>query len=311
MAKKPTANPTAGGLPQIDGNLVNKHKTAVNSAKSKLDAATMANATAWQAVERDGVPTKPLKAALRMHRMEPDDARRLWLMTGAMYEAMNPGVLGQVDLFAIVAPADDGVMNEARLAEIEAAGRYAGGKGEKGLHDHGYEAGTEQAERWERGWRLGMSENVPTASNDGVRETVTPSTGRAGPQQHAPAGEGSIPTEPHEAPGATGPAAPIKAKSELKPKGPKAAKPSAKASPKKAAAKPSAKASPKKAALSVLDRAAIDRRQSKVDAKPKASQPAKVEAAPEPVEDDADAHPISTMAPVETDDVPNPAALVM
>lgn len=149
--------PAAADAPvrSTHARLILKHKRALMFARAEKDQALAAIKARIKAAKDDGVPVKALDAALKLGKLEPAEARQLYVDTGRMFEALYPGVLAQKDLFDAVEPATDEERAEVDRAEIELEGVAAGRLGETGQRDHRHPPGTAEAQAFERGWLRG------------------------------------------------------------------------------------------------------------------------------------------------------------
>lgn len=181
MAKTKADAAAAAPVRSTYARLVLKHRRALMFARAAKDDANAAIKARIKSAKDDGIPVQALEAALKLGRLDPQEARQLYVDTGRMFEAMWPGVLGQKDLFDSVEPATADEHAEVNRAEISLAGMLAGRIGETGQRDHRYEPGTAEAQAYERGWLRG---------NDSAFEEPFPGNGTDGETPGADSAEG-------------------------------------------------------------------------------------------------------------------------
>ncbi|MGI4850452.1 MAG: hypothetical protein ACRYGR_00685 [Janthinobacterium lividum] len=171
MARRKAATAVTG-TERMSGSLILQHKRAVMVAQAAKDEAGDKLKQALTQAKADGVDMVAFKAAEKLCGLDPARARLLYLNTGAIFEAMAPGVIGNKDLFDAVDPASKAERDELEYAEIEIRGFAAGRKGKTSKSDHRYDAGTMQAQAYERGWMRGVDaafeepEEGETVAND-------------------------------------------------------------------------------------------------------------------------------------------------
>lgn len=135
--------------------------TAISRLRAVKDDAGMALAQAFKKAKADGAHLDALKMAIKIKRMDPDDAAQLLRQTIRYLRVMGSAAVNQLDLFAAPVDVEPEAADEFALAEVEAAGFAAGKKGEMGQRDHRWPVASSEAQAWERGWLRGQSGNAP------------------------------------------------------------------------------------------------------------------------------------------------------